>query len=310
MRIITVTLNPAFDLHLSADGFLPYGESVARVASRDAGGKGINISRALSALGVESEAVVLVGEENGEEYLKRLENEQIRYTGISLPGRIRENITLHTKGKPETRISFEGFRADKAVLAGVRDTVCGMLEPDSIVAFAGSLPRGMSNTDAARLLLDIKSCGARLVLDSKSLTRDELLTLSPWLIKPNEDEVAAYIGGDVRCLDDAVSGAVKLRDAGIDNVMITLGARGAILATDSGTYIAKPPSVQAVSTVGAGDSTVAGFVSASLKETDGASRIAMAVATGTSACLTEGTRPPELSTVNALLGEISVEQIN
>ena len=75
MKIITLTLNPAFDLHLSADGFKPYGESVARVTDRDAGGKGVNISRALTANGVENEALVLLGEENAAEFQKCLEND-------------------------------------------------------------------------------------------------------------------------------------------------------------------------------------------------------------------------------------------
>ena len=104
MNIITLTLNPAFDVHCFIKGFAPYHENLATITENDAGGKGVNISRALTSCGVENLALVVLGEENGESFTRSLEADGIIYRSISVKGRIRENITVHTDNAPETRI--------------------------------------------------------------------------------------------------------------------------------------------------------------------------------------------------------------
>ena len=309
MKIITLTLNPAFDLHLSADGFKPYGESVARVTDRDAGGKGVNISRALTAYGVENEALILLGEENADEFRKCLENEQIRYTGATLRGRIRENITLHTEGKPETRISFEGFVASDVDLENILRVLETRIDGDSIVTFTGSLPRGVTHGGMMALLSGIKALGARLVIDSHAVSRDDIISLKPWLIKPNGEEASAYIGREADSPTEALEGARLLRESGVENVMVTLGGAGALLVTKDGAYIAEPPSITPLSTVGAGDSTVAGFIAAMARGESAAECFRLGVAFGTAACLTRGTNPPKNDDVLKILNEIKITKI-
>ena len=117
MEIITLTLNPAFDLHCRADGFMPYRESFVELTEREAGGKGVNISRALLANGIVSEAVIIVGRENGDEFCERLKRDSLSVEAIVCDGRIRENLTLHENKNPETRISFGGFSVDSEAKA-------------------------------------------------------------------------------------------------------------------------------------------------------------------------------------------------
>ena len=123
MKITTLTLNPAFDLHCYADAFLPQRENIFEITARDAGGKGVNVSRALKANSVENAAVCIVGSENGEEFLASLRAEGLTVRAVKAAGRIRENITLHEKEKAETRISFKGFAADEGLLAEVLDAL-------------------------------------------------------------------------------------------------------------------------------------------------------------------------------------------
>ena len=116
MSVITLTLNPAFDIHCFTETFKPFCENLASVTSRDAGGKGINISRALASIGCDSLALVTLGEENRGDFEKALEDACVRYKAVTVSGRIRENITLHTASSAETRISFAGFSADDGLI--------------------------------------------------------------------------------------------------------------------------------------------------------------------------------------------------
>lgn len=303
MKIVTLTLSPAFDLHCTAENFLPYGESLAKIDARDTGGKGVNISRALVALGVENTALVVLGEENGEEFRRRLAADGVRGEYLTVPGRIRENLTLHTEGKPETRISFAGFRAPDDLLSRVEERIGA--DSDTALTLTGRLPEGMPMPEVKAFLSRLTARGAKAVIDSRSFSLDDLSEVRPWLIKPNEEEIAAYLGREIRTPREACEAAGELHTRGIANVMITLGKRGAVLANADGTFFCAPPAVTALSTVGAGDSTVAGFLAACTKGKKGADALAFAVAAGTAACLTPGTKPPRAADVADLCSRVT-----
>ena len=150
---------------------------------------------------------------------------------------------------------------------------------------------------------------AQLVLDSGALTREDLVFLRPALIKPNEEEVAAYVGHPVGTLTDAVSGARALASEGIANVMVSFGGEGALLVASGHTFIARPPKITPASTVGAGDSSIAGFLCAAAKEEPAMECLRTAVAFGTAACLTEGTNPPERDAVARILSHVEIHEI-
>ena len=116
MKIITLTLNPAIDMHCYAENFEPFHENLAHITSSDAGGKGVNISRALTVNGVENLARVVLGNENGKSFADSLKADGMDLIELYVDGRIRENITLHTNNNPETRISFAGFVATDALI--------------------------------------------------------------------------------------------------------------------------------------------------------------------------------------------------
>lgn len=309
MRIFTLTLNPAFDIHAQAESFRLHLESVAEVTSRDAGGKGINISRALSAFGTENEAIVLLGKENGAEFRGMLDSYGLAYTDFVTDGRIRENITVHVEGERETRLSFRGFAAEDGVLDGVETHLLPRIEAGDVVTFTGSVPSGISHDRVMAFLERVKMRGAQLVIDSKSISRADLVLLRPALIKPNEEEVAAYVGSPVTTLADALVGARALADEGIANVMISFGGEGALLVSSGHAFVARPPKITPLSTVGAGDSAIAGFLYAASREESAVECLRTAVAFGTAACLTEGTNPPAPSEAERILPQVSVENL-
>lgn len=301
MKIITLTLNPAYDVHCFTENFQPFHENLARITSGEVGGKGINISRALTVNGIENTAVVIVGDENGREFLTGLEKDGIRYKSLTVPGRIRENFTLHSEGQPETRISFAGFSVDDSVMDEVEKLLQNNDLTDAVLTFTGRLPNGLSLTRAKQFLLALQAAGAKLVLDSKSFGKEDVLQVRPWLIKPNEEEIALYTDLPVTDRESAAEAAKKLRAQGVENVMISLGAQGAVLCCSEGVFFAPAPTVNAISTIGAGDSTIAGFIAAVSGGASYADALQQAVAYGSASCLTPGTQPPRPADIRRLL---------
>lgn len=307
MSIYTITLNPAYDVHAYAEHFAPYRENLAAVTSRQAGGKGVNLSRALKNGGTDNTAVVVLGRDNGEEFKQELEAAGLSTLLLEQPGRIRENLTLHCADAPETRISFSGFAADDSLL----DRVSALLqvEEGTIVTFTGRVADGMSMDRVKDFLLELQSRGARIVLDSKSFSLEDILALRPWLIKPNQEEISEYLGCQVNSISDAAEKAGVFAAHGVANVMVSLGEQGALLLCDGKRYMAVPPAVDAISTIGAGDSSLAGFIAAARRGADAAACLQNAVAYGTAACLTEGTLPPTAEGIAQILPEVQVKQL-
>lgn len=309
MKIITLTLNPAIDVHCYTENFAPFSENLADVISNDAGGKGINISRALKETDIPNVAYLIVGDENKDSFLQKLKADKINYKEFIVSGRIRENITLHTKNQPETRISFSGFSGDESVI----DEIGKMLEQedlhDAIVTFTGRAPKGVNIEYIKEFLLLLKSKGAKLVVDSRSFSKADIIDVAPWLIKPNEEEIRMYSDIEVKDAVSAKAAAVALKQQGVENVIISLGGSGAVLACSDGVFFAKAPKINVVSTIGAGDSSIAGFIGAISKGETVKTALLTAVAYGSAACMTKGTNPPKLSDIKRLLDDISVKEL-
>lgn len=307
MKIYTLTLNPAYDIHATADHLTLGYENLADICSRQAGGKGVNISRALQNHNVNHTAVIVLGKENSADFIRDLNAAGLNCLLLEREGRIRENITVHCAQGPETRISFRGFSVDDSLLTDVLDAM--EIDENTVVTFTGSVPAGISHGCVLDFLQALREKGAKLVLDSKSLTLEDIFALKPWLIKPNQEEISAYFDCWVESLDQALEKAAVFAAQGVTNVMISLGNQGAMLISGGKTYLAKPPVVDAVSTIGAGDSTIAGFIAAALDGKNPGECLKTAVTFGSAACLTEGTLPPLPQDTAAIFPAVKLELI-
>ncbi len=310
MKCITLTLNPAFDRHCAVQGFACGREHLATSDICEAGGKGVNISRALSANGVENLALVVTGKENEAAFCSALDADGLNYIKLSLNGKVRENLTVHSDNGEETRISFAGFCASDSLLCDAFELIKPQLGSDTVVTFTGRLPSGVSMDATMQFLSKIREQGAKVVIDSKSFTSlEQIIAARPWLIKPNGEEISAYLGREVKTLAEIADVAESLRREGIENVMVSLGGKGALLASREGIYTCTPPDVKVKSTIGAGDSSIGGFIAATLEGESAAEALRRSVAFGTAACLSEGTRPPMREDVERILGEVMLENI-
>ncbi len=306
MKIITLTLSPAFDMHCHAERLVLDHENLTYLDLCQAGGKGVNISRALIRNGTESLALLVLGQENADSFLRNLDDDGVTYDAITVPGRIRENITIHTGGT-ETRISFPGFRVERDVLPHVEEKLLAMADSDTVVTMTGRTAEGMAVADVMEMLHKLAAKGAKIVVDSRSFSLADLKELKPWLIKPNQEEISAYLGREISSLEQTLAEAQVLHEAGIVNVMISMGGDGALLVCGEGTFIAEPPKVEVKSTIGAGDSSIAGFIACPYD--DAAKRLQWAVAYGSAACMAEGTLPPKPEDVQMILGRTRLKTL-
>lgn len=305
MNIYTLTLNPAYDVHAFAQNFAPHCENLAQIQSREAGGKGVNISRALCSGEIPNTAIIVLGKDNGDDFKKALSAMDCVF--LEKDGRIRENLTLHCANAPETRISFTGFSVDDGILTEVLNHIS--VAEDTIITFTGRIPAGVSKEKAKDFLKLLRSRGARIVLDSKSFSTEDIFEIQPWLIKPNQEEISEYLGCDVRTPEQALEQAGVFARHGVANAMVTLGEHGAVLLSGGEAYIASFPAVQAISTIGAGDSTIAGFVAATYAGKTVTQCLQTAVAYGTAACLTAGTLPPQKEDVEKIYAQVRVKEV-
>jgi 1-phosphofructokinase family hexose kinase len=304
MKIYTLTLNPAYDVHAFAKSLTLNCENLAQIESREAGGKGVNISRALCNGQIPNTAIVVLGKENGDEFKNSISD--MDCVLLEKEGRIRENLTFHLENGTETRISFSGFPVDDSIFEEVLDNI--EIEKDTIVTFTGRIPAGVGKEKAKEFLKILNKYGMRIVLDSKSFTIEDIFEIKPWLIKPNQEEISEYLGCEIKTLSEVLEKAAVFTEHGITNTMVTLGEQGAALLTEDKVYIATCPVIDAISTIGAGDSTIAGFLAGTYAGEGANGCLKTAVSFGTAACLTAGTLPPQKEDIDKIYAQISVTE--
>jgi len=292
MNILTITLNPAFDVHYKMKSLQLHKENYVDSTSVFAGGKGINVARALKSNGVDCTAYVVLGRENADRFVSMLDTDGVSWSGVYCDGKIRENLTIHVADEPETRISLDDFFLSKETLDQLDSMLKNGMNEEPIVIFSGRIPRGLTKQDVLCFLKKLQTAGAKVCVDCNSFSFEDLLEIKPFLVKPNEQEAEKFCKTSVRNMDEALRAAKAIHTMGIENVIISMGGGGAAFAGKQLSCVAVAPKISPLSTVGAGDSMVAGFVAAFALGMDIDQCLVNAVSFGTAACLTEGTLPP------------------
>ncbi len=258
-RILTVTLNPALDLTVQLPA-LRLGE-VNRSDNLQvhAAGKGLNVAQVLADLGHQLTVTGFLGEANAQPFEQLFAARGFADEFVRVAGETRSNIKLAEADGRITDVNGPGLE----VGAAQRDELLARLERlvpgHGLVVMAGSLPRGVEVPWFVELLQRLARLGARVALDTSGAALREGLALSPWLIKPNEEELAQARGldpADARALADEA----RRLNARIEHVVMSQGAAGVSWFSPAAAWHAQPPKVRVVSTVGAGDSLLAGML--------------------------------------------------
>ena len=308
--IATVTLNPSLDKIVTVEGLVVDEVNRWTGLRRDPGGKGINVSRVVHELGGETIAYGFIGGIDGETLKHLLQQQGVPFDFTPIQGEIRSNfIITDLKTRRQTRIDAPGPHISRDELGKLIDKVTRIKPKPDFLVFAGSVPPGVPTDIYQQLIERAKKSGIKTVLDSDNKWLKEGIKAKPNVIKPNVHEAEELLETHLKDQAAIVEAVKTLVNRSIDVAAISRGKNGLIVANGGKILKITPPQVEVRSTIGAGDSTIAGLV---LKLSQGhgieeASR--WAAAAGTAAALTPGTELCRREDVERILPQVKVESL-
>ena len=299
--IITVTMNPAIDKSAEAASIVP--GSLNRLSNivSCAGGKGINVSKMISALGGESVATGFLGGSAGRDILAELADLQIKTDFVNIGGNTRVNLKVLCEDFGITEFNEPGPTITAAEVDALQKKLLEYAGPGNIFVFSGSLPQGVDCDIYKHMICEVKKRGAYAYLDADGKAFSAAVLAKPDYVKPNKYELLQHFCLQGNCTLDEYAGLCrKLINQGIKMVNLSMGEEGALFVTGQELLYAPGLKVNAVSTVGAGDSMVGAIAygfsrGMSLKDT-----AALAMAASAGAVTTKGSNPPTKEIVDEL----------
>jgi len=307
--ITTVTLNPAIDEAVTIDEFRAGSKNRCTLENLDPGGKGINASRVIQRLGGKTIALGFIGGVTGQLLRARLDEERVLHAFDHVDEATRINVMIYerTNGR-RTRMYLDGPYVPAEKIASLR-TRLAQLPPKSLVVLGGSVPPGLPSSIYADIVCDLHERGSDAIVDTSGAALEAVLESRPLLIKPNAEEAAEVLGRSFSDDDEILAAAKELSRRGARNVVISLGEDGAIGVGEQGGWKALPPRVSARTTVGAGDSMVAGLAIAFDDGLGLREGLRLGTAAGAATVTSSGTQLCSAKDVEAFLPLVRVESM-
>jgi 6-phosphofructokinase 2 len=291
MKIVTLTLNPALDKSAKVDGIIPEQKLKCHSIQYNPGGGGINVSRVLNRLEVSVNCVFPFAGNCGLLLNELLLKENIKPQSIPIKAWTRENLAVvDTQTKQQYRFGMPGNTLSKTEISEIERTLEKLLEPNDILALSGGLAEEMPSDYFAKLIRKFSDRNIKIVLDTSGPALKETLNEKVYLMKPNQRELAQLAGKDFLSGKEQEVFALELvKSEKAKYVVVSLGARGAFIASKEGILYQSTPSISVNSTIGAGDSMVAGLIYSILNNYPPEIMLKWGVACGVAATMGEGT---------------------
>ena len=307
--ITTISLNPCFDKTVHVDTLKIGTMNRIRRARVDLGSKGINVAVVAHRLGLDVQCIGIMGEDGAEEMDHLMQKEGLRHHFLSVPGRVRTNMKIVGGEDQEiTELNEPGIPVNDEILDRFVEMAREKTADSDMVVLTGSLPPGcpvgtyrdlMKALEGKRCILDTE--GKELELASKAT--------HPFLIKPNLREMEATLGIELRTMRSIRDAALLFLRLGVQHVVVSMGAMGAMYVSDEKTLFAPALRVTTASTVGAGDSMVGGMLLGFEKEGSMDRAFRYGVAAGAACVMTEGTQLIRLDDFERLLEQVRVQEV-
>ena len=288
-KVITITFNPAIDKSTSVETLIPEKKLNCAVPVYEPGGGGINVARAIKKLGGEATAVYLAGGYSGIKFTQLLTEESIESIVTETQNNTRENlVVVEDSTNKQFRFGMPGLKVTEPEWQACLKSIENINDVDFIVA-SGSLPEGIPTDIFAKIALIAQQKKAKFIVDTTGEALKQAVQAGVYLIKPNLGELSSLSGQEELSLESVSNVARELIEKGkCEVVAVSMGAEGAMLITKDLTISVKPPNVDRKSTVGAGDSMVAGIVLSLSKNKSLIESVQYGVACGTAATMNEG----------------------
>lgn len=255
--IYTLTLNPSIDYIVHVDNLETGKVNRTTMDTKFPGGKGINVSRVLSNLGVENVALGFLGGFTGKFIEDSLHDLGINTDFVKVAGDTRINVKV--KSNKETEINGAGPDISETELSTLLNKLSALKSGD-ILVLAGSIQKTLPSDLYLKIQREVASHGAKVVVDTSGEALVEAIKNKPFLIKPNNHEIEEIFNVKIESRDELVAYGKKLVDMGAENVIISMAGDGALLICSEGVFFGNAPKGEVKNSVGAGDSLVGGFL--------------------------------------------------
>lgn len=308
-KVLTVTLNPAIDISIQLDtlnvGHVNRQQSVQSLAA----GKGLNVAQVLKDLGHKAIVTGFLGQSNRQIFDQHFAHEGFDSHFIYINGETRQNIKVGEQSGRMTDINGKGFYVSDTDKKALLSTIESLLAPVEIVVVSGSLPQGFSIEELVDLIQWLKSKGKKVVVDTSGPALGAAIKANPWLIKPNTDELSEAYAQPAATFAQQKQ-LIADQNIDIENIVISMGEHGVHWIHPTHPLFAKAPKVQVKSTVGAGDSLVAGMIHGFLSQYSPEETLKTATAIGSNAVTQIGFAIEDLSAIDNLKQHITVDSLS
>lgn len=259
MTLMTITLNPALDLTTRLEAMSLGEVNLVSEANLRAAGKGINVAMVLKDLGREVGLTGWLGEDNQQSFVSLFAERGLADHFVRVAGSTRINVKISEQSGRVTDLNLPGLTIHEREVSALEQAIDELAPHADWFVLAGSLPKGIAPDYCARLIRLLKAKGKRVIFDCSGAALSEGIKAAPTLVKPNLEELSQWAGRPIETLAEQADCARALQAQGIEHVVVSNGADGLVWFGPQATWQAVPPRMEVVSTVGAGDSLVAGL---------------------------------------------------
>ncbi len=307
--ITTVTLNVAIDKAYVVET-LEKGH-VMRVlkCTNTPGGKGLNVAKVAKLCGEDVLATGFVGGHAGAYVEDMLNQEQVPNAFVHTKNETRSCINILAGDGSSTEFLEPGAPVTEEEVQQFLKQFETLVGKSNVLTISGSVPKGVDMDIYGKLIALAKAQGKKVLLDTSGALLAEGIKACPTMIKPNDDEIEALLGVSVTNREEILAGAKKLHEMGIEYVVVSLGADGALVVCEEGVFWGRPPMIKTVNTVGCGDSMLAAFAVGFARGDGIADALKYAVAVSAANALSMATGHFEQADLEQILPDVVVEKM-
>ena len=307
--IITITMSPTVDKSVTVGKLIPEKKMRCENLVTEAGGGGINVSKAIKKLGGESLAIFPSGLCNGKWLEENLSEQGINFKSIAVAKETRSNFTVtETDSNGQYRFVMPGPSLSKQEIKIITETILSLITTPAIIVASGSLPTGVPDDFFAGLASAARNTGSKFIIDTSGKPLQLAAQEGVYLLKPNLGELSSLAGVEhlkPAEVEDAARAIIQKGHCEI--VVVSMGALGAMLVTQEICEMVAAPVVEKLSTIGAGDSMVAGIIWILEQKKSLSEMVRFGVACGTAATMNAGSQLFDVADVHKLYAQISAE---
>lgn len=308
--IVTVTLNPAVDRTITLNELIPGQVNRVLENRQDAGGKGINVSKSIRALGRESQAFAVLGGRNGSFIAQHMQEQGIALVSYPIPGETRQNMKIVDQTHQQyTDINEAGPDVDTATAQAVQAAIRELLQSGAVLVLSGSAAPGFGSAIYAGLVREAGGLGCRVILDADDQLLREALLEAPFMVKPNIHELEALVGHPLHTLAQIREAAEAILTYGVQIVVVSMGKDGALWVDREKAFHAKALTVPVRSTVGAGDAMVAALAVALHEGIEPENAMRLATITSAASVMVEGSACGDPNAMLEMMETVEIVQI-